>query len=176
MRSVNELVSIATGAVPAHVVDQDEEYIGPVASLCSFLGPDPGGMNPDQADDNQQRDECLHLAVLSGTRGDTAIPLEKSSKDLFDSPGAVMILLDGNPGAVEHADEEIGKGHAAGKLMIMAVLVAKVFASRNNRWIMLAPMQRTGGAAVEDNGVVQQGTVLAPALAHLVEKGAEPSQ
>ena len=108
--------------------------------------------------------------------GDTAKPLEKSSKDLFDSPGAVMILLDGNPGAVEHADEEIGKGHATGKLMIMAMLVAKVFASRDNRWIMLAPVQRTGGAAVEDYGVVQQGTVLASALAHLVEKGAEPGQ
>ena len=87
-----------------------------------------------------------------------------------------MILLDGHPGAVEHADEEIGKGHAAGELVIMAVLVAKVFAARNDRWIMLAPMQRTGGAAVEDYGVVQQGTVLASALAHLVEKGAEPGQ
>ena len=87
-----------------------------------------------------------------------------------------MILLDGNPSAVEHADEEIGKGHAAGKFVIMAMLVAKVFASRDNRWIMLAPVQRTGGATVEDNGVVQQGTVLAPALAHLVEKGAEPGQ
>ena len=176
MRSVNELVSIATGAVPAHVVDQDKQYVGPVASLCSFLGPNPGGMNPDQANKKQQRKEWLHPATSGGTRGDTAIPLEKSSKDFFDSPGAVMILLDGNPGAVEHADEEIGKGHAAGKFVIMAMLVAKVFASRDNRWIMLAPVQRTGGAAVEDYGVVQQGTVLAPALAHLVEKGAEPGQ
>ena len=60
MRSVNELVSIATGAVPAHVVNQDEEYIGPVASLCSFLGTDPGGMNPDGAYNNQQWKEWLH--------------------------------------------------------------------------------------------------------------------
>ena len=176
MRSVNELVPIATGAVPAHVVNQDEEYIWPVGSLCSFLGPDPGGMNPDQADNKQQRKEWLHPATSGGTRGEAAIPLEKSSKDFFDSPGAVMILLDGHPGAVEHADEEIGKGHATGKLVLMAVLVAKVFAARNNRWIMLAPVQRTGGATVEDYGVVQQGTVLVPALAHLVEKGAEPGQ
>ena len=176
MRSVNELVSIATGAVPAHVVNQDEEYVWPVGSLCSFLGPDPGGMNPGQPDNKQQWKKWLHPATSGGTRGEAAIPLEKSSKDLFDSPGAVMILLDGNPGAVEHADEEIGKGHAAGKLTIMAVLVAKVFAARNNRWIMLAPVQRTGGAAVEDYGVVQQGSVLIPALVHLVEKGAEPGQ
>ena len=176
MRSVNELVPLATRAVPAHVVDQDEEYVGPVASLCSFLGPGSGGMNPDQANKKQQRKEWLHPTTSAGTRGDTAIPLEKSSKDLFDSPGAVMILLDGNPGAVEHADEEIGKGHATGELVIMAMLVAKIFAARNNRWIMLAPVQRTGGATVEDNGVVQQGTVLASALAHLVEKGAEPGQ
>ena len=87
-----------------------------------------------------------------------------------------MILPDGNPGAVEHADEEIGKGHAAGKLVIMTMSVAKVFATRNNRWIMLAPVQRAGGATVEDYGVVQQGSVLPPALVHLVEKGAEPGQ
>ena len=100
----------------------------------------------------------------------------ESTKDLFDSSGAVMILLNGNPGAVEHADEEIGKGHATGKLVIMAMLVAKVFAARNNRWIMFTPVQCTRGATVEDYGVVQQGSVLAPALAHLVEKGAEPGQ
>ena len=176
MWSVNELVPIATGTVPAHVVNQDEEYVWPVGSLCSFLGPNPSGMNSSQTDKNQQRNEWLHPTTFAGTQGKAAIPLEKSSKDLFDSPGAVMILLDGNPGAVEHADEEIGKGHAAGELMIMAMLVAKVFAARNNRWIMLAPVQRTGGATVEDYGVVQQGTVLVPALAHLVEKGAEPGQ
>ena len=43
-----------------YVVDQDEEYIGPVASLCSFLGTDPGGMNPGGADKKQQRKEWLH--------------------------------------------------------------------------------------------------------------------
>ena len=83
-----------------------------------------------------------------------------------------MIIPDWNPCAVEHADEEIGIGHATWKLVIMAMLVAKVFAARNNCWIMLAPMQGAGGAAVEDYGIVQQGTMLVPALAHLVEEGA----
>ena len=87
-----------------------------------------------------------------------------------------MVLRNGNPGTREHADEEIGKGHAAGKFMIMAMLVAKVFAARDYRWIMLTPVQRTRGAAVENNGVVQQGSVFVPVFAHLVEKGTEPRQ
>ena len=66
-----------------------------------------------------------------------------------------MVFLNGNPSAVKHAEEEIGKGHATWKFMIMAMLVAKVFAARNNRWIMFTPVQCTGCATVEDYGVVQ---------------------
>ena len=69
MRSVNELVPIATGTVPAHVVNQDEEYIWPDGSLCLPLGPNPGGMNSDQADNKKQGKEWLHLATFVGTRG-----------------------------------------------------------------------------------------------------------
>ena len=65
----HKLVPIATGAVPAHVVNQDEQYVGPVGSLCLPLGRNPGGMNPDQARKNQQRKEWLHLATFAGTRG-----------------------------------------------------------------------------------------------------------
>jgi hypothetical protein len=63
MRRVNELVPIATETVPAHVVNQDEEYIGPVDSLCLPLGADLGEMNSDQAHKKKQRKEWLHPAT-----------------------------------------------------------------------------------------------------------------
>ena len=73
MRSVNELVPIATGTVPAHVVDQDEEYVWPVV-LLTFLG-----QGPDQADKKQQGKEWLHTRrskVIAGIGGlIAAIPL-----------------------------------------------------------------------------------------------------
>jgi hypothetical protein len=66
MRRVNELVPIATGTVPAHVVNQDEKYIWPVGLFCSFLGADPGEMNPDTAEKNKQWNVKLHLATSAG--------------------------------------------------------------------------------------------------------------
>ena len=49
---------MATDQEVGGVINQDEEYIGPIGLLCSFLGADPG-----TAAKNKQWNEYLHSAT-----------------------------------------------------------------------------------------------------------------